>query len=305
MKNDGPVRIKRILVQIAAVGLSVQALCAAGQQAADKTAKTPEFDVVTIRPSDRPDRGGAWGVSKNEYFARNTPLAYIILQAYFGAQHASQDRLKGAPNWVTDDRYFLTAKADDATADSWKGLPQSKQIAIAAPMLRTMLEERCKLVAHTVPTEIQGYELVRGKHPERLKEWQPDEPQPKGRYGTIGDGTSGGEWMITFSEPDDPTPSTGLLKITMAQLVDFESLNGTPIIDHTGLTGRYDLKLPRLWTPPPPPPPTEGSAAPSQPIMPPDAAHMFDWQAAGLEMRPIKVPSFNLVIDHIERPSEN
>lgn len=298
MKGGRPAKIKCILLQIVALALSMQALSAVGQAAPAKSEKSPEFDVVSIRPSDRTDRGGAWGVWKNEYSARNTPLSFIILQAYLGALSASLDRLKGAPDWVTNDRYFITAKAADATADSWKDLRQAQQIAIAAPMLRKMLEDRCKLVVHTVPTELQGYALVLGKHPERLKEWQPDEPLPKGQYGTFGDGS-----MMTYSAPDDSMPSTGFLKFTMAQLIEFISMGGPPILDQTGLTGKYDLKLPRLWSMPPPPP--EGSAAPSLPVTPPDAAHMFDWQSVGLEMRPIKVPGFNLVIDHIERPSPN
>jgi len=259
-------------------------------------AKAPEFEAVTIRLSDRTDLGGAWGVYKNEYSARNTPLAYVILQAYLGAR-PSIDRMQGAPAWVTTDRYFITAKADNATADSWKGLRQAQQIAIAAPMLRKMLEERCKLVAHTVPTELQGYALTLGKHPSKIKEWKPDEPLPKS-YGMLEGGS-----MITYSQPDDPFPSTSFLKFTIAQLIEFISGGGPPIVDQTGLTGTYDIVLPRLWSSPPPP--AEGSGTAAQPVAPPDAAHMFDWQSVGLEMKPIKVPGVNLVINHIERPSEN
>src|SRR6185437_12828068 len=100
-------------------------------------------------------------------------------------------------------RYFITAKVDDNTANSWKGMRQAQQVAIAAPMLRAMLEDRCKLVAHTVPTELQGYALVVGKHPEKLKEWQPDEPLPKDGYGRFDDGS-----MIVYSKPEDPFPTT-------------------------------------------------------------------------------------------------
>jgi uncharacterized protein (TIGR03435 family) len=286
-----PLRLLRLLV---ASSLTCAALA---QQPDAQTDARPTFDVVSIRPSDRTDRGGAWGVSRNEYSARNTPLSFIILQAYLGQLFVSQDRLKGAPDWVANDRFFITAKVDDATANSWKGLRQAQQIAIAAPMLRDMLEDRCKLVAHTVPIELNGYALVPGRHPERLKQWQADEPLPKSGFGTFGDGS-----MIVYSKPDDPFPSTTFLKITLAQLIEFVSLGQTPIIDQTGLTAKYDLTLPRLWSPPPPP--AEGSA-PVPPTAPPDAAHMFDWQAVGLEMKPIKVPGLDLVIDHIERPSLN
>jgi uncharacterized protein (TIGR03435 family) len=263
----------------------------------DTQTKVPEFEAVTIKLSDRTDRGGAWGVYKNEYSARNTPLAYIILQAYLGPR-PSMDRMLGAPAWVTTDRYFVTAKADDATADSWKGLRQAQQIVIAAPMLRKMLEDRCKLVTHTVPAELQGYALVLGKHPLKAKEWKPDEPLPKSNYGMFEGGS-----IITYSQPDDPFPSTTFLKFTMAQLIEFIGGGGPPILDQTGLTGTYDLVLPRLWSAPPPS--AEGAGATAQQSAPPDAAHMFDWESVGLEMKPIKVSGVNLVIDHIERPSEN
>jgi uncharacterized protein (TIGR03435 family) len=297
MMDSRAAKIKLIFLQIVAASLAMQTLYAAGQSAVTKSATSPEFDVVSIRPSDRTDRGGAWGVFKNEYSARNTPLSVIILQAYLGQRAVSQDRLKGAPDWVANDRYFITAKVDNATADSWKNLHQAQQIALVAPMLRVMLEDRCKLVAHTVPAELSGYALILGKHPLKIKAWQSGEPLPKS-YGQFEGGS-----MITFSPPGDPFPSTTFLKITMPELIEFIGTGGPPILDHTGLTGTYDITLPRIWSPPPPP--AEGSTAPSQPISPPDSAHAFDWGSVGLEMQPIKVPGQNLVIDHIERPSPN
>jgi len=272
------------------------------QAPADKpAAKTPEFDVVSIRPNNSGSNGGAWGVTRNEYRAKNVPLSVIILSAFLGKGSASLDRLKDAPTWVMTDKYDITAKADDATADAWKGLRQAQQIAIVAPMLRAMLEDRCKLVAHTVPTEIPGYALVLGKHALKLKDWQPDEPLPKS-YGRFEGG-----WMIAYSAPGDPAPSTTFLKITIAELIEFISGGGPPVLDRTGLTGTYDIVLPRFETVSPPSPDLPGIAQPAAPAMAVylDAAHLFDWQSVGLEMKPIKVPGVNLVIDHIERPSEN
>jgi hypothetical protein len=37
----------------------------------------------------------------------------------------------------------------------------------------------------------------------------------------------------------------------------------------------------------------------------PDAAHSYNWGAIGLELKPIKIPAEDLVIDRIERPSAN
>ena len=276
----------------------VCALAAAGQTAtaplAAPTVKPPAFDVVTIKPNNSGRQGGAWGVWQNTYRARNTPLVFLLLQAYLGQLSASQDRLKGAPPWVFSDPYDITAKADDATADSWKGLPQAKQVAIAAPLLRAMLEDRCKLVAHTVPTEIDGYALVIDKHGSKLKQSQPGEPVPE-RHVTFGEG-----WMMVYPEGPDAKQTISYLQVTMAQFTAFISMGGKPILDQTGLSGKYDFEVPLLIDPNPPET-ADGAAPPPRP----DAAHLYNWSAIGLELKPIKVPAQDLVIDHIERPSAN
>jgi uncharacterized protein (TIGR03435 family) len=221
------------------------------------------------------------------------PLAEIILQAYLAGASRSMERLKGAPSWVMTDPYDITAKADEATAESWKGLSQMKQIAVAAPMLRSMLEDRCKLVVHTAPTEVQGYALVVSKHGMKMKEAQPGEPVPT-RVAKFEGG-----WMMVPMTPGDGKQSMTYLQITMAQFTAFLSGPGVPIVDQTGLTGRYDFELPNLDVNP------AAGGENAAPALRPDAAHMFDWGAIGLEMKPIKVPALNVVVDHIERPSEN
>jgi uncharacterized protein (TIGR03435 family) len=268
---------------------------AIAQTDAAPAAKSPAFDVVTIKPNNSGNNGGAWGVSQNKYSAKNTPLVRIILQAYLGQMAVSQDRLKNAPAWVMTDPYDITAKVDDATANSWKGLRQAQQVALAAPMLRTMLEDRCKLVAHTVPTEIDGYALVIGKHGSKLKESQPDEPLPTRNYGRMEGG-----WMLVYPEGPDAKQTMTYLQVTMAQFTEFISLGAKPVVDQTGLTGKYDFEVPLAIDPNPP---AAGDGAASAPR--PDVAHVYNWAAIGLELKPIKIPAQDLVIDHIERPSAN
>ena len=266
---------------------------AAAQTPAATPAK-PEFDVVSIKPNNSGDNGGAWGVSENRYRARNTALSRIILQAYSGQVAPSLDRLKNAPSWVFNENYDITAKVDDATANSWKGLRQDQQVALAAPLLRTMLEDRCKLVVHTVPTLIDGYALIIGKHGIKMKPSPPDEPEPPNAV------TFEGGWKFVPA-PSDPNARqvATFQQVTLAELLRFLSVGGKPFVDQTGLTGKYDLELPKLDVTPP------TTAAGLAPAPQPDAAHYFDWNAIGLEMKPIKVPAVDLVIDHIERPSPN
>lgn len=262
-------------------------------------ATTPAFDAVTIKPNNSGTNRSSWGVTRNEYRAKNIPLAYIILPAYLG-YGATLDRLKSAPSWVTTIPYDIVAKADDATADTWKGKRQEEQITIAEPMLRAMLEDRCKIVVHTEPTMIQAYALVIGKHGSKLRAAQPDEPKPIGNYARFDGG-----WMVVYPQPGEAKQSLGYRQVTMQDFTQFLSMGPVPVIDQTGLPGKYDFDLPKLESSPPPPPegPTGASAPPPAPLS--DLSRIFDWNAIGLELKPIKVPAQNLVIDHIERPSEN
>jgi uncharacterized protein (TIGR03435 family) len=69
-----------------------------------------------------------------------------------------------------------------------------------------------------------------------------------------------------------------------------------PIIDRTNLTGRYDFTFRRLEIP---------KGADGNRIPNPQPYDLWDLSATGLEIKPAKIPTQNLVIDHIERPSPN
>ena len=293
-------RGRRLLLQLVLGYLWAAAATALGQTGATPGAKAPEFDVVTIKPNNSGRLSRIGQVWKNEYTAKSAPLSVIILQAYLGQVSSSvpsfpsDERLKGAPSWVMTDGYDIVAKADEATANSWKDLHLAQQIAVAAPMLRAMLEDRCKLVVHTVPTEVQGYALVVGKNGMKMKVAQPDEPVPPGAH------KMGGDWMIAPPPPGrDATRSVTYLQITMTDLVAILNTGAVPVVDQTGLKGKYDFELPKFDMNPP-----EGGEGTGPPARL-DLAHMFNWGAIGLEIKSAKVPTLNVVIDHIERPTEN
>ena len=101
----------------------------------------------------------------------------------------------------------------------------------------------------------------------------------------------------------------GNLPVQNATIADFAGVMQTavldrPVIDQTGLTGRYNFVL--LWTPDESqfggrggqaPPPANGTA-------PPDLFTAMQ-QELGLKMESVKAPVDVLVIDHVEMPSEN
>jgi uncharacterized protein (TIGR03435 family) len=109
----------------------------------------------------------------------------------------------------------------------------------------------------------------------------------------------------------------GSLMVTNATMKDFcDGMQGSamdkPVVDHTGLTSRYDFTL--NWTPDDsqfmqmgvrPPPPT-GAATPTaeDPNAPPALSTAMQEQL-GLKFDSIKASADVFVIDHVEKPSAN
>jgi bla regulator protein blaR1 len=74
---------------------------------------------------------------------------------------------------------------------------------------------------------------------------------------------------------------------------------GRPIVNRTGLTGRYDFTLTWAFNPPGAslPPDSDTLQAPAFP----EALK----EQLGIKLEPTKLPIQVLVVDHVERPSEN
>src|ERR1035441_8158469 len=286
--TENMMRNHRIPLLLVVECLAVSGPAAMGQVGAATGAKAPAFEVASIRPNNSGSHGVAWGVSGTGYSANNAPLARVILDAYLGASNLSSvigprlDRLKGAPAWVMNAPYDITAKADDATIEAMKGLNQTQRMGLVAPMLRAMLEDRFKLVAHTMPIDAPGYALVVGKHGIKMKETPPGEPMPANGM------SFGGSWKsVSRRTADGRQSGNAYLGITMAELAAFIGSGATPVVDQTGLTGKYDVELAIMDMDP------SGGGDGSAPTPRPDIAHAYDWEAIGLEMKDRKSTRLN------------
>jgi uncharacterized protein (TIGR03435 family) len=95
-----------------------------------------------------------------------------------------------------------------------------------------------------------------------------------------------------------PPGNFGATNATMADIAEAlgQGVLSRPVVDQTGLTGRFDLRL--AWTPDGPPPVTESADAA------PDIFTAIQ-EKLGLKLVSTKAPVDVLVIDHVERPSAN
>ena len=261
-------------------------------------AKSLAFDVVSIRPS-RPGGNGMVNTMNESdgYRLVSQPFWLTIMAAYFpqGGAYWSKDRLSNAPSWI-DNLYDINAKISEADLADWRkqGTAVNKT-PMLRQMLQTMLADRCHLVAHFAPgAPINGFALEIGKHAPRLAESKPDATLPPGMK------LHDGGVVVPYFHPGERV-HLSYYGVTMADLAQHLTINsgGHPVEDHTGLTGRYDLVL--NWVDDPDHPGREGVIS----LDDPDPLSHWNIESAGLRLTPVKLPADTLVIDHIDKPSEN
>jgi uncharacterized protein (TIGR03435 family) len=237
------------------------------------TASRPEFEVASIKRSKPGAEGG--GIKPmpggQTYIATNVPVKLMIKLMF----HLNNSQISGGPGWLDTDLYDVEAKADG---------PQS--IDELHVMFQNLLVDRFKLQYHKETRILPAYELVVDK--------------------------SGAKLTVNTSAEhfDIPIRGTGFgkLEATHCSMSYFawlisQMLNQL-VIDQTGLAQFYDFKL--EWAPQPPPGLAAGpdAAANLPPTNGPDIFTAVREQL-GLKLESHKEPVEVMVIDHIERPSEN
>ena len=238
----------------------------------------PSFEVATIKPSvpNRPGKGFGFGADR--FRTVNTNLNDLIAFAY--GLHAKQ--ILGAPDWFGTDLYDIEAKPDTP------GRPSQKQMAA---MVQKLLAERFMLAFHHDKKELAVYvvSVASGEPKMRKSEAGPNDA-PAFFFRQLGDLVVRNQTMADFA--------------TWMQ----SGVMDRPVVDQTGLTGRYDFEL--KWTPDESqfgqfrgtgvtvqPPTDEANAAPG--------LYTAIQEQLGLKMGPAKVPDDVIVIDHAEKPTPN
>jgi uncharacterized protein (TIGR03435 family) len=259
--------------------LTVAALMFTVSQAFAQSGKPlPSFEVASIRLNKSADsRGSVLPAPGGRFTASNVPLQYLVAAAYGIKQNF---QLSGAPAWLLSERYDIEAKAaGDPSFDAM------------LPMLQTLLEDRLQLKFHRETKEMQVYALAVSK-PGKLREseaecGEQDKPAVSPCRFMIMPGHLGGQ------------------KETIGQLVDALSrVTDRVVLDKTNLTGKYDISVDYT------PEQSQFEAPPGVTPAPPidsNGASLFTalQEQLGLKLESQKGPVDILVIDHVERPSEN
>jgi len=216
---------------------------------------------------------------------RGVPLKPVLMEAF----KVKIEQIEG-PSWLETDCFAISAK-----------IPEGAGRDQLPDMLRALLTERFKLVAHTEDRLRSGYALVVDKGGPKCKE---DDPTTN----FMGKNARPGLTMYgAFGH--------GALKgvMTMATLASNLSRQGYgPVEDATGLTGKYDIEL--HWTPDPAlgpravDPTASAATPPGADIPAPEGPSLLTAlrESLGLRLERRNVQVQFVVIDHIERiPTEN
>jgi len=203
------------------------------------------------------------------FTASNCSLALLIQYAY----DVMQFQISSAPSWVQSDRYDISAKGEPGS-----------QVADIRPMLQRLLEDRFQLKHHWETKEAAVYHLVVSKTA-KLRESEPGDCLPSG------DAPCG-----ALRNSPGNTQGYSLTASDLAGSLSF--FVGRPVLNYTALAGKYDIEL--QWTP-------ERvqmqSPSPSEENSP--SIFTALQEQLGLKLESARGPVKTLVIDHVERPSEN
>ena len=261
-------------------------VAASGTDAKDEVVLLPSatYDVATIKASDPNARGSSAGARPNGgFFSKNQPLKSAICDAY----NVSFIQCVGGPAWLGSDQYDIEAKPDSATTEQLLKLSWKQREPLQERMMQALLADRLKLKVHFETREISIFALVVAKSGLKMHEAQPGDTYANGLK--RGDGKPLGRQSFTMGNGN--MTAQGILMDTLA--ANLANMTGHLVENKTGLTGAYDFTLQYSDKDPPPP----DSTAPS--------IYTALEEQLGLKLESTKGPVQVLVIDHVERPSEN
>jgi uncharacterized protein (TIGR03435 family) len=237
----------------------------------------PAFEVATIRPSDPARREQIITLRGAEVITTNVTVHDLINLAYW--LHPKQ--LTGGPPWTESDKFDMTGKPDAP------GQPNVDQMKI---MIQKLLADRFQLKYHLEKRDLSAYAVRITKAGAKIIKSQDD---PKGLPGFYFGRTAAGTTLTFRNSPMSQV--TAVLQNFLDQ----------PVVDQSGLSEKYDFTLTftldsaqaaRL----------NGLPAPAadNPDAAPDVFTAFQ-QQLGLKLESTKAPVDVMVIDKVEKPSEN
>ena len=266
---------------IAAAGLALSMATAVVSLYAAPQDATPAFDVASIKRhvSGDPRRYIRWFPT---FYEEGLSVKDLVNLAY----QVHDFEVTGGPGWIDSDRYNVEAKSETHAAGN------QEFVSLQRRRLQTLLRDRFHLAIHREAKELPIYELTVAKG------------GPKLQPATCMQRVTGNTAIAAGKTGSDYCGGAGLGKgriqgagVSMAFLSDILSgrLSRT-VVDKTGMNGDFQIQLTYTSETPSP----DAAAA----DLGPDLFAALQEQL-GLKLESAKGAVQVLVIDHVEKPSEN
>jgi len=272
-----------------------------GQSQSASEAPSLSFDVVSIRPFRTYSGMTGCMFMPGRFTCKNAKVIWVIIRAY----NVLGILISGGPNWASSDRYDIEAKESDELYAELEKLPRDQRLEKQTLLLQSMLKDRFHLKVHRETKELPVYALVVAKNGPKLKATNIQSAA------TVVTGTDGRPRAPSCSIYGTSEGGNRYQGCTVATLADFLPLAvGRVVLDRTGLNGIYDFTLSYADqdSAAVSSVPTGGGAASDNPLpLAPSGPSVFTavQEQLGLKLEPTKGPVDKIIIDHIERPTEN
>jgi uncharacterized protein (TIGR03435 family) len=289
-------------------------LTSPAQSLAQSKTNPPNFEVAVVKPCKRVDlpangaRGGASGNDPGRMRIACQTVERLIQWGYVTYANGAPARfppvpdqpIEGSPSWVKSESFTIEAKPE---------IPQTVEM-MRGPMLQALLKDRFKLRIHRATRQVPIYALTVARGGPKLDAAKkdsctappdfskglpppltPDQPPPCGAFSPDGKGGT-----RTFGQ-------------TLAGLsAEFSALLGRRVADGTGIEGNFDIHLDvdfnDIFTRFDRPSDTNDTPAAANGTDPFEALASAV-RKLGLRLQTSYGSETYIVIDHVERPSEN
>jgi uncharacterized protein (TIGR03435 family) len=262
----------------------------------------PKWEAVSVKPcAVRGPRGGGARLTPGRMALNCQPVSAFIAWAYvqyaggrtrpFFSIGNGGTAVEGGPSWIYSDRYTIEATVNGSPSEA----------VMQGPMLQAILEDRFKVKVHTETREVPVYHVTIAPGGAKLRPFKPgtcvpinvhrEEPVPTPL-------PQGERYCDSFVTPKGSTLSIHAEGSSVEEFVTLFlstlSFAERRVIDRTEVTGLFDIEL--EFTPP-------------RSADDPAAAGVSIFTALreqlGLRLESARGPGEFLVVDSIERPTEN
>jgi uncharacterized protein (TIGR03435 family) len=316
--------MQKVVVWVRAAALGSALLVSSFAQ---PPAAAPAFDVASIKPSEPITQAtiaagrlhAGMKIDSARVDIGNFPLMQLICKAY----DVKPYQVQGPPWLMSGQRFDIVAN-----------MPPGATREQVPQMLQMLLAERFKLVIRRDSKEQTVYGLVVGKggikmkESEEIKPAEGEAPNPavtgsssvtinQTQGGAVVSDGSGRKQKMSMA-PDGKSMRLEASGITLAELAEgLSPMTDHPVIDMTGLKGKYDVTLDISMQDLMAAARAAGAAVPGAPAggdpgKPADAASdpggsIFNAiQTLGLKLEPRKSAMVTIVVEHVEKmPTEN